>query len=93
MLWAKRIITAFFCFILFFVIIFFAICLIGGAISGGIAGVQNPENAAQAGQQAGALFVENNFAYIVISSLILSLTTSSWLTFFGILPWCRKKES
>ena len=92
MLIAKRIITACVCFILFLVIFYFAICIVGGMISGGIAGVQNPENAVQAGEQAGALFVQKNIVYIILSSLILSLGISSWLSFFGVLPWCRKTE-
>ena len=92
MLLAKRIITACVSFILLFVIFYFAFCVIGGMISGAIAGVQNPENAVQAGEQAGALFVQKNIVFILLSSLILSLATSSWLSFFGVLPWCKKPE-
>ena len=60
---------------------------------GFIAGTQNPENAISAGEQAGSLFVQDYIAYITISSLVLSLTSSIWLSFFGVFPWCRPNQN
>ncbi len=66
--------------------------MVGGAVAGGIAGFQDPENAAAASELTGALFVQNNIFYILGSSLILSMASACWLSFFGILPWCRNKS-
>jgi len=88
----KRFVTAGFSFVILLVIFYFAISIFGGAVSGVMAGVQNPENAVSAGEQAGSLFVQDHIAYITISSLILSLVSSVWLSFFGVFPWCRPNK-
>ena len=59
MLLFKRVITTCLCFGPLFLFFFFAACVIGGAVSGFVAGYQNPAGAAEAGERAGALFVEN----------------------------------
>jgi uncharacterized membrane protein len=86
-----RIVTAVISYIIFMIITYFAICVIGGFIAGAIAGFQNPDAAANAGAQAGAMFVQTYNVYIVMFSNISSLLLSCWLSFFGIFPWCRKK--
>ncbi len=91
MLLFKRTITACFSFILFFIIFYIILCTVADAIAGGIAGFQDPENAAAASELTGAVFVQNNIFYIIGVSLILSLTSACWLSFMGILPWCKKK--
>jgi len=92
MLIFKRTITAIFAFIVLYFIFWFAILIIGGAIAGGIAGAQNPENARLAGEIAGRQFAQKYLTVIMISSIVLSGVCSFILTFGGILPWCRKSQ-
>ncbi len=66
--------------------------MVGNAVAGGIAGFQDPENAAAASELTGAVFVNNNIFYIIGTSLVLSMASACWLSFFGILPWCRAKS-
>ncbi len=89
----KRTITACFCFILFFILFYISICTVAGTIAGKIAGFQDPENAAAASELTSALFVQNNIFYIIGASVLLSLTSACWLSFWGILPWCKKKSA
>ncbi len=90
MLLFKRIITAFFCFVPFFIISYIGFCMLGDFVAGGIAGFQDPENAAAASELTGAIFVQNNIFYIIGTALILSLGSACWLSFFGVFPWCKK---
>jgi len=92
MLLIKRITTASGCFILFFIITYIALCMIGDAVAGGIAGLQDPENAAAASELTGAIFVQNNIFYIIGTSFVFSMVSACWLSFFGIFPWCRVKS-
>lgn len=89
----KRLVTTCFFFIILLVIFYFGISMRGGAISGAIAVAQNPENAMSTAEQAGSLFAQNYNAYISISSLVMALISSSWLSFSGALPWCRPKKN
>jgi hypothetical protein len=88
----KRIATSIVLFVFFFVVVYFAICMVGGAISGAEAGAGNPNvhDAMEAGGQAGANFVRHHIGVILISSFVISLVSSLALSFSGILPWCKK---
>ncbi len=94
MLTLKRVFTAFVSFFFLLFVFYFGIVITGGAISGAIAGVKNQtsENVYLAGQQAGALFVQNNISVIILATLLLSSVLSLWLSFAGIFPWCRKTD-
>jgi len=92
MLIFKRIVTASISFLILFFVLYFGTLVIGGGIVGGIAGVKNPENAKQVGEQAGEQFAQKYIGVIAISSVALSGLSSGVLVFGGILPWCRKKQ-
>jgi hypothetical protein len=90
MILLKRVATSLVLFVFFFAVLYFAICFIGGAISGGMAGASDPRHAAEAGRQAGVDFVRHHLPAILLSSFGLSFVCSLVLSFSGILPWCRK---
>jgi hypothetical protein len=85
-----RLATTIVLFVFLFVVVYFAICIVGGAVSGGIAGANHPQDSYNAGQQAGANFVRHNIRVIVFGSFVISLVSSVALSFSGLLPWCRK---
>jgi hypothetical protein len=87
----KRIATSIVLFVFFFVVVYFAICIVGGAINGAMAGAssQNPKDSYDAGRQAGANFVRHNMLMILLGSFVISFVSSLALSFSGILPWCR----
>jgi hypothetical protein len=89
-----RIATSIVLFVFFFVVVYFAICMIGGAVSGGMAGAgtSNPQDSYEAGRQAGMNFVKHNIGKILLGSFVISLGSSVALSFTGILPWCRKPQ-
>jgi len=76
----------------FFVVAYFGICIVGGAVSGALAGAgtTNPQDSFEAGRQAGADFVRHHLRAILASSILISLVASLALSFSGVLPWCRK---
>ena len=88
-----RLATSAVLFVFFFVVVYFAICLVGGAVSGGMAGAGNPDPQAamQAGQEAGANFVKNHMGAILLGSFLTSAALSLGLSFSGVLPWCKKR--
>jgi hypothetical protein len=88
----KRLLTSIVLFVFLFVVIYFGICMVGGAIAGGMSGAgnPNPHDSFEAGRQAGANFVRNNLRIIVLSALGTSLISSLALSFSGVFPWCRK---
>jgi hypothetical protein len=88
----KRTATFIVFFVPCFIVVYFAICIVGGAISGGIAGAghTDPQAGYDAGRQAGASFVRNNMRAILIGSFLVSAGTSAAISFSGVLPWCRK---
>jgi hypothetical protein len=92
MLLLKRIATSIVLFVFFFVVLYFAICIVGAGINGAMAGAgtTNAEDGYNAGAQAGANFVRHNMAMILLSSFVISFLSSLSLSFSGILPWCRK---
>ena len=87
----KRLFTAVVLFVFSFVLVYFAICIVGGAVSGGMAGAQthNAQDGYAAGQQAGASFVKDNMQMILFSSFAISFVSLCGLSFLGVLPWCR----
>lgn len=87
-----RLATAAVLFVLLFFAVYVGICVVGGAISGGIAGAHDPQHAAQAGRLAGESFVKNNLTMILLGSCGVSLVASLALSFSGVLPWCRKSQ-
>ena len=94
MLLLKRLATSAVLFVFIFVVVYFAVCMIGGAVSGAMSGTgnTNPQDAYETGRQAGANFVRHNLMIILLSSLVISSVTSLVLSFSGILPWCRMPQ-
>lgn len=91
MLALKRVVTAIaICLPLVF-LIYIMCLLLGGAIVGASAGVQNPDNPHAAGEAAGQKFGEIYGGVLFLASLIISLIISVILSFTRILPWCRPK--
>jgi len=88
----KRIATSIVLFVFFFVVVYFAICIVGGAINGAVAGAgsHSAQDGYDAGRQAGASFVRHNLPAILLISFAISLVSSLALSFSGILPWCKK---
>jgi hypothetical protein len=89
-----RIITAGVLFAFLFLVMYFGICIEGGAMSGMLSGIQHPHAADpfQAGQRVGGNFVRHNLPAIVLSSFIISLVSSVAISVSGILPWCREPK-
>lgn len=85
----KRLATSVVLLVPFFVVFYFAICMVGGAANGAMAGAQHPPDAYLAGQQAGANFLRQNMGIIVISLFVVSSVLSFALSFSGIFPWCK----
>lgn len=92
MTFLKQFITFIVLFVFLFVVVYLGTCVVGGAISGGMAGAGNhdPQAAAEAGQRAGAAFVRDHIKAIVLGSFLASLIGSAALSFTGILPWCKR---
>jgi len=91
MLLLKRIATSIVLFVFFFVVVYFAICIVGGAVNGAMAGAgTDAHDGYDAGAQAGANFVRHNMGVILLSSFVISSVLSLVLSFSGILPWCKK---
>jgi len=90
----KRIATSIVLFAIFFVIAYFAICIVGGIVVGAVAGagIRDVQESYEAGRQAGESFVRSNLRAIVVGSLLISLVSSLALSFSGVLPWCRKPK-
>jgi hypothetical protein len=94
MTFLKRLVTAIVLFVFFFVVVYFMICIVGAAVSGGMSAVNHPEvvDKAELGRAAGRDFVLHNVGKILLSSFGVSLIASIGLSFSGILPWCREPE-
>ncbi len=77
-----------------FIVLYFGICIGGGAIAGGKVGVDNPDASGtrnyDLAKQAGGNFVRHNLGTIVLSSFGIAAVISLGLSFTGIFPWCRK---
>ncbi|MEJ0089863.1 MAG: hypothetical protein WDM80_08985 [Limisphaerales bacterium] len=88
----KRMATSIVLFVFFFVVMYFGICIVGGAISGAMAGAgaQNAQEGYDVGRQAGEDFVRHHIGAILLGSFAISFLSSLALSFSGILPWCRK---
>lgn len=68
--------------------LYFVACVATGAIAGGIAGVQDPQNAHVAGQVAGAKAVEALRLYLLGGAALL-VAVGTW---FGILPGTKAQK-
>jgi len=75
--------------VIWFVVIYFGLCVLIGAVAGGIAGANNPENANEAGAIAGAAAVAKYRIYIIIFAIITSVAG----TVTRFLPGTRVKAS
>jgi len=90
----KRIATSVVLFVFFFVVLYFAISIVGGFMSGFTHGLmsntngQNPHDGS--GGQIGTDFVNHHILAITLSLLVVSLVLSLALSFSGVLSWCRK---
>ena len=92
MLILKRSITAIVIFIPLFIIIYLACLIVGGAIVGGMAGMQDPDNAYAAGQAAGEEFGKRFGGLLFLASLLFSALIAGALGFTNLLPWCRAEK-
>ena len=84
MLIVRRIVFGF----LWFIVFYFAACMLIGAVAGGFAGAKDPDNAREAGRIAGAEAVGRVLPLIVIGSLLGAAVGSAT----GFLPGTRGKK-
>ena len=94
MTFVKRALTAVGFFFPLLIIIYFGICVVGGAVAGGKVGMEHPNdpNARQMAAEAGAGFVKDHLGLIVLTSFGGAFVISVGISFSGILPWCRKES-
>jgi len=94
MMLLKRIATSIVLFVFFFVVLYFAIAMVGGFMAGFkhglMAGASGQDPHDGSGRQIGTDFVKNNILAITLSALVISLILSLGLSFSGILSWCKK---
>lgn len=75
---------------LWFVVIYMGSCILLGAIAGGFAGVDNPQDAYAAGQIAGARIVAQWRSYLFFGAVAVSVVGA----ITGLLPGTKaRKES
>lgn len=74
--------------LLWFIVLYFFACIVIGAVAGAIAGAKDPQNAAEAGGQAGARAVEAVRVYLALGSLAMA-SVGAWK---GFLPGTRRKS-
>jgi hypothetical protein len=93
MLLLKRLGTFLVLFIFLFVFLFAGSLVVGGGIAGARAGSGTPTFQAgfEAGQRAGAEFREHYRGVILVGAVSAAGVISLPFSFFGILPWCRRK--
>jgi hypothetical protein len=92
MTFIKRLITAIFVFLPLLVFLYFGICLVGGGLAGVRSAADHPraKNQTELGAAAGADFVKDNLANILLGAGAGSLLISFALSFSGVFPWCRR---
>ena len=75
--------AAFWASVVYFIIIYFLICTLSGAIVGGIAGAQNPANASLAGAKASVIFVQRYMFFIIVLAFMITEhgILAKWLPF------------
>ena len=94
MLFLKRFLTAAGCFIPTVIIVFLIVCVIGGAIAGGIAGAQlnDPSLAYEVGQEAGQKFWQDYGLLVFLGSAVFAGLIAFAFGFSSLLPWCRRSS-
>lgn len=70
-------------------VIYLVSCMLLGAFAGAVAGVENPQNASEAGRLAGARIVEEWRPYLVAGALLLSALGTAT----GVLPGTRNAKA
>ena len=75
--------------VLWFIVLLVGISMVGGMLVGGIAGAQDPSNAAQAGQLAGEKFGATYGPFIMLAALVISISG----TIAGFLPGTKKSSN
>lgn len=73
--------------IVWFFVIYVAVCAVTGGIAGGMAGAKDPKHGSEAGAKAGAEAVERLGGYLLAGSLLLAVAG----TWAGVLPGTRSK--
>jgi hypothetical protein len=95
MLFLKRLVTAVFLFFFFVVVFFFG----SSIVIGGVAGAQvapaprahDFQSGYRAGQTTGRTLGRELAPVVLLGSVGASGVTSLLLSFFGVLPWCRRQ--
>ena len=100
MLFVKRLLTALIFFGILFVVVRTAALVLGGGIAGAKAtSAQQAQNGGaplgfndsfSIGAKAGVAFREQYGQTIGIASLAVATVGALWLSFGGVLPWCRE---
>jgi hypothetical protein len=73
--------------VIWFVVIYFGLCLVLGGIAGGIAGANDPAHAHEAGAIAGRAIVHDNILYILGVAVIVAVAGA----IKGFLPGTRSR--
>ena len=74
--------------LIWFVVLYMGSCMLLGAIAGGFAGVDNPQDAYAAGQIAGARIVAEWRGYLFLGALAVSVLGA----IKGFLPGTRRRK-
>jgi len=74
--------------LLWFVITYFALCMLVGMFAGAVAGARDPEHAHDAGKLAGQQAVQRYIPYILGGSIVFAVVG----TMAGFLPGTKSKK-
>lgn len=96
MLFLTRLFTAAVLFVIFFVVFW----IVSGALAGGIAGAQSAsatgakdfQSGYAVGLKAGAEMRRKYGPVLTLGSAGTAAAASLGLTFWGVLPWCRRRD-
>lgn len=73
---------------LWFVFLYYAACIVVGALAGAIAGADDPRHATEAGRMAAAAIVATYQSFILGGALCVAVIGSA----MGFLPWTKGKK-